>query len=383
MIANKMFLPLVILSYLCVLSNGSAGIRAINADIILRDMPMQDESAATGSACCAAPVSDSPKIPSSALWELSQMTNEDFVKKYSPDEETMPPPPGNGLVVIQAAERMGVPAALPPATRMRESFTAELIPDEKFVNLDNHSPHYLMAASGDQEPPATNFRFSRILTVNAPAVEIVQMADNARCVPNDAVVPLPKPNNHSLVIYPQCTTVKQCGGCCGDSGLVCKPTARQNIKRKASHLAYINGRLRVVDSNVVVSLEEHTECACVCRQNASDCHVNQVYEAASCRCTCRNPEKAANCGPNRIWDAERCECKCPNSSGTCPVGFFFESGFFCSCLPNSGYRQSKSAAAVSHALSPAWTNPSVMSSTPADGVRQDAGFIPRRKLRNG
>ena len=161
------------------------------------------------------------------------------------------------------------------------------------------------------------------------------------------MVPLPRPTNSSLTIYPLCTTIKQCGGCCGNANTVCKPTYTQRIQRKvvfgycfwftdlvrfvlqASHLAFANGKFRVVDSNVIIAFEEHTQCACQCRQTASDCSVNQNYEANSCRCVCRNLEKSTTCGPNRVWDPERCECRCPNMGGSCPIGFSFDPAFYC------------------------------------------------------
>ena len=160
------------------------------------------------------------------------------------------------------------------------------------------------------------------------------------------------PANKSLTIWPECTTVKQCGGCCGNGNLVCKPTRSQQIERQVNiprtygtfcqmtslipilspqgmHLAYIGGTVQFVGATVV-RLSEDSECSCQCRQNASDCNANQRYEPANCRCVCKNQNMSTSCGPNRVWDVEKCECKCPNASGKCPIGFHFDSAYYCS-----------------------------------------------------
>lgn len=53
----------------------------------------------------------------------------------------------------------------------------------------------------------------------------------ATCIPTDTVVSLQLLENKdpSIIIFPSCTRVKQCGGCCVDNLLSCQPTATQSI----------------------------------------------------------------------------------------------------------------------------------------------------------
>ncbi|OQV18751.1 hypothetical protein BV898_07189 [Hypsibius exemplaris] len=257
------------------------------------------------------------EIPAQALLEVSQLTDEKLTQEDLP---------------LTTGQDMPLEVVLPV---------------DQFVPMESHHPKEPKIAPLEM---ASNFRMAKML--EEPAVE-PPVAENARCLPRDTVVPMPKPKNITLVMWPECTVVKQCGGCCGNNNLQCKPTRSSTINRKGMHLGYVNGRLQIVEQTVV-SLTEHTECACQCRQNASDCNTLQRYEPGNCRCVCLNQDMANNCGPNRVWDAERCECKCPNAGGTCPVGFHFDHNHYCSCISNNTFRQSK-VSRVKKAQQPSFT----------------------------
>lgn len=47
----------------------------------------------------------------------------------------------------------------------------------------------------------------------------------ARCIPELQPVPLKVDDDPSTIIFPSCTRIKRCGGCCGSSLLSCQPTA--------------------------------------------------------------------------------------------------------------------------------------------------------------
>lgn len=52
-----------------------------------------------------------------------------------------------------------------------------------------------------------------------------EIATPARCVPELQPVSLKVDDDPSTIIFPSCTRIKRCGGCCASSLLSCQPTA--------------------------------------------------------------------------------------------------------------------------------------------------------------
>ncbi|GAV00514.1 hypothetical protein RvY_11350 [Ramazzottius varieornatus] len=323
---------------------------------LLRDMSLHDEEDFDRSS----PQLEFYQIPADALLEMSQLTTEEFMNRFAPKDQRiriLSAAPDDGTSPLRETQDEGLPAApaelySPLVGKFTKLEPAEL-PQADFVSTEDTKPSEQAKtpeatssenAHGKEQAPlppsvrlfAGNFRTARLLETRADA----PFAENAICTPRDTVIRMPLPSNKSLTIWPECTTVKQCGGCCGNGNLVCKATGSQQIQRQGMHLAYIGGTVQFVGSTVV-ELTEDSQCTCQCRQNASDCNANQRYEPANCRCVCKNQNMSTSCGPNRVWDVEKCECKCPNATGKCPIGFHFDSAYYCSCLPNSELRSAR------------------------------------------
>lgn len=65
----------------------------------------------------------------------------------------------------------------------------------------------------------------------------IPIAVAANCEPRLSPVSLPLPEDMSMLYYPQCTALHQCGGCCGGQDahqelLACKPIDSEFVKLK-------------------------------------------------------------------------------------------------------------------------------------------------------
>lgn len=94
----------------------------------------------------------------------------------------------------------------------------------------------------------------------------------ARCMPE--LQPVPFAHNEtdpSIVYFPSCTRIKQCGGCCDHPLLSCQPTASitKNFQVLVSKVNG-NGGLTYSEKQIIV-LEEHTRCKCDCRIKPEVC----------------------------------------------------------------------------------------------------------------
>ncbi|XP_011145783.1 platelet-derived growth factor subunit A isoform X2 [Harpegnathos saltator] len=144
----------------------------------------------------------------------------------------------------------------------------------------------------------------------------------AKCIPELQPVSLKLNNEPGTIVYPPCTRIKRCGGCCSSSLLSCQPTASEtrNFEVIVSTMSlHYRGRQ-------IVPLEEHTACKCDCRIKEEDCNEKQHYERANCMCVCDNVDEAEKCRRNnniKIWDPEVCVCSCRNIE-MCNTGYYFD-----------------------------------------------------------
>ena len=61
---------------------------------------------------------------------------------------------------------------------------------------------------------------------------LLEFASPAACVPEKTVVPVPLPraeDGRSLSVFPSCTRLERCGGCCSHPLLSCQPTREETV----------------------------------------------------------------------------------------------------------------------------------------------------------
>ncbi|KFM78688.1 Platelet-derived growth factor subunit A, partial [Stegodyphus mimosarum] len=153
----------------------------------------------------------------------------------------------------------------------------------------------------------------------------VEVAHPAGCIPEMQIVEFERPYDPSLVIWPICTRVRRCGGCCSSKLLHCVATRKSSITVKVIKARYPHPEAEMLELEGYenVKLEQHDRCACKCRQEEQDCTPKQKYQPGQCRCVCRNQHDAGLCKqPEQLWDNKDCECKCRHQSD-CSTGSVF------------------------------------------------------------
>jgi len=61
------------------------------------------------------------------------------------------------------------------------------------------------------------------------------LVDEDNCQPRPLTVPIEQETTEpGVIIFPQCTRVNRCGGCCGHDALECVPTRVQRVNVKVS-----------------------------------------------------------------------------------------------------------------------------------------------------
>ncbi|XP_014483486.1 PREDICTED: uncharacterized protein LOC106749003 [Dinoponera quadriceps] len=144
----------------------------------------------------------------------------------------------------------------------------------------------------------------------------------AKCIPELKAVSLKMDNDPKTIVYPSCTRIKRCGGCCASALLSCQPTATEtrNFEVVVSTLSLsYRGRQ-------IVPLEEHTACKCDCRIKEEHCSEKQHYDPDNCMCVCENNDEREKCmhdNDTRIWDPDLCTCSCRKIED-CNTGYYFD-----------------------------------------------------------
>lgn len=143
------------------------------------------------------------------------------------------------------------------------------------------------------------------------------------CLPSKQLVEFPKPSDPSIILWPPCTRVPRCGGCCPSTILKCAPTKTSNVTFKVIKAQYPEpgaSKFNFV-GHEIVTLEKHDKCSCECKERPTDCNALQQY--SECRCVCRNNNEMLACnGPGMIWDPRDCRCKCRDYA-ECSTGFYY------------------------------------------------------------
>ncbi|XP_077518374.1 uncharacterized protein LOC144128664 isoform X2 [Amblyomma americanum] len=143
------------------------------------------------------------------------------------------------------------------------------------------------------------------------------------CLPSKQLVEFPKPTDPSIILWPPCTRIPRCGGCCPSTILKCAPIKSSNVTFKVIKAQYPEpgaSKFNFV-GHEVVTLEKHDKCSCECKERPADCNALQEYH--ECRCVCRNNHEMASCnGAAMVWDHRDCRCKCRDYA-ECSTGFYF------------------------------------------------------------
>ncbi|KAH0955517.1 hypothetical protein HN011_010674 [Eciton burchellii] len=153
----------------------------------------------------------------------------------------------------------------------------------------------------------------------------------AKCIPELQAVSLKLDDDPSIMIFPSCTRIKRCGGCCSSFLLTCQPTSTETrnfevIVASVKERDYMGRR--------IVPLEEHTKCKCDCKIKEEDCTEKQHYEPHNCQCACSNIDEQQKCRKNneiKVWNTELCSCSC-RAIEQCSTGYYFNHNT-CRCGP--------------------------------------------------
>ncbi|XP_024871614.1 uncharacterized protein LOC112454449 [Temnothorax curvispinosus] len=156
------------------------------------------------------------------------------------------------------------------------------------------------------------------------------MPTPAKCMPELQLVSLKLDDDPSTFVFPLCTRIKRCGGCCISSLLSCQPTATEmrNFQVIVTSMKDMNYRGRRI-----VPVEEHTKCKCDCKIKEEHCNDKQHYEPHNCKCTCSNIDEEEKCRKDnaKIWNQELCACSC-RTIEPCTTGYYFNPNT-CRCGP--------------------------------------------------
>ncbi|KYM81230.1 hypothetical protein ALC53_08301 [Atta colombica] len=152
----------------------------------------------------------------------------------------------------------------------------------------------------------------------------------AKCMPELQLVSLKVDDDPSTFVFPLCTRIKRCGGCCISPLLSCQPTATEmrNFEVIVTSLIDMDYRGRQI-----VPVEEHTKCKCDCKIKEEHCNDKQHYEPHNCKCACNNVDEEEKCRKNdtKIWNSTLCVCTC-RIIEPCTTGYYFNPNT-CRCGP--------------------------------------------------
>ncbi|KYN00677.1 hypothetical protein ALC62_08535 [Cyphomyrmex costatus] len=135
------------------------------------------------------------------------------------------------------------------------------------------------------------------------------MPTPAKCMPELQLVSLKLDDDPSTFVFPLCTRIKRCGGCCISPLLSCQPTATEmrNFER---------------------------EKAIIKHGSFTHCNDKQHYEPHNCKCACNNGDEQEKCHKNndtKIWNSTLCICTC-RTIEPCTTGYYFNPNT-CRCGP--------------------------------------------------
>lgn len=184
-------------------------------------------------------------------------------------------------------------------------------------------------APGGSNAPDENLLFTEEGSFNPGGVDLISdmLVDGDNCQPKPTTVAIEQDATQpGVLLYPQCTRVMRCGGCCGHDTLECVPTRVRRVNVKVLKARYDVGSENhqfTFEGLVDHRLEEHSSCECRCRVQSYHCDPQKhTYNADICQCQCVNREQALNCPSVKIWNEAQCACVCPRIPNCLTDEFF-------------------------------------------------------------
>merc|ERR1712142_801050 len=163
-----------------------------------------------------------------------------------------------------------------------------------------------------------------------------EMAMPAVCKPELTTVPITLANlTTSSYMFPSCTRVEQCGGCCSHPLLSCQPTQTETVIRDVLVIDVDSQ----TDRRETATLTRHLACSCQCATQEKHCTQKQVYCPDECKCECSNwTEKILCSGTHQLWDENLCACRCTNMETECSTGLTYSMDT-CRCEAGEGTKR--------------------------------------------
>jgi len=156
------------------------------------------------------------------------------------------------------------------------------------------------------------------------------LAEPAACQPELVTVPIVFQNStETKFIYPSCTRLRRCGGCCNHELLTCLPSKVTYKKLSILVLDTETG----VDSKEVIEMEEHESCTCGCVVQPYHCNHLQRHYPDECECRCL---EVSSCPADKTWDPATCSCVCTQPEVQCSTGLSWDTS---SCRCEKLYRR--------------------------------------------
>ncbi|KAJ6639119.1 Vascular endothelial growth factor A, partial [Pseudolycoriella hygida] len=242
---------------------------------------------------------------------------------------------------IESSDVIEIPEEVPTSSKQHVNYESENIFEmsvemaRRISSLENVTQFIDEFISKDSADPRETLLLERYSEVLAQERSAGLMAQPAICSPQLAVVslrPEHEPEDPSVMYFPSCTRIKQCGGCCQHKLLECQPVETE-IKTFVVIKSQFTGNIKMpLKEKVPVVVEEHTKCKCDCIVKEQDCKTHQIYLPSQCKCECVNVDDRNKClrHTSKIWDESDCSCRCRESSKECTTGTYYDENT-CGC----------------------------------------------------
>ena len=167
-----------------------------------------------------------------------------------------------------------------------------------------------------------------------------EIAKNDVCNPKLSSVKVPQ-SDPSVLLWPTCTILNQCAGCCGSTIFECTPTKKITLSLKVLKCRPTSQGSDdfTVEGFESLDFEEHQDCECQCKTKVTDCDLTKhTYLPHECRCRCKNEHEAGKCKSPKKWDDTSCGCVCKQVYHCHPEEEFSHSSCRCEMkkTPRSG-----------------------------------------------
>ncbi|KAL3880772.1 hypothetical protein ACJMK2_032987 [Sinanodonta woodiana] len=153
------------------------------------------------------------------------------------------------------------------------------------------------------------------------------------CNPREMTVAIPRDPDPNVVLWPSCTRVMRCGGCCPSELFDCEPmeTVTTMVGVLKSKLPYPGSQRFDYLGVIFIPIEKHVRCEPKCKVKAIHCNPMQNYYEHDCRCVCKNQHLASQCPSHKVWSDDQCACVCPNRNTARCFGFQIFNEDNCAC----------------------------------------------------